>query len=618
MVSTPAPLLLAAPSQSHWQRFVDGADPDMPDDVMHAWRRARALGVSPDAPTPEAVVDETSLRVRRGQLDRLVQDADGVLAEAARRLHHRDHVLLLCDLDGVVLRRWAGGAFAPEADAVRLIEGSVWAENVRGTNAIGTAVAERRAVICQGRAHFSRDHHSIICYAQMIRDLHGQPVAVLDATARVDRVDPGLARLVFGAARDLELVGQHKALADVPHLWAAVRLLEASDTPAWLVEENGRQVYANPAARGLHHAVQPAAPFSSSLWPERVTIGGQAFQCVCEPLDPFVLVRLEPVLSMVRAAPAPPRAISGMYAEDPAVVETVTKAARFAPTTLPVLLLAETGTGKELLARGVHAASPRRAGPFVALNCGAFPDGLVEAELFGTADGAFTGARRGGRAGRVQQANGGTLFLDEVAELPVRVQASLLRFLEDGTFFAVGGDAPVTVDVRLVCATCRDLPAMVADGRFREDLFYRIRGATLSLPPVRERRDVRGLVGALLEQLARTQRLPQVPPVSDAAWAQLLAHSWPGNVRELKHALHHALVLQDGVIEPRHLPDLSVPGAGPARRLPAASSLADVEGDAVRAALAAAGGNVSAAARSLGIARSSLYRKAKRYGIDLT
>ncbi|MCA9713721.1 MAG: sigma 54-interacting transcriptional regulator, partial [Myxococcales bacterium] len=239
---------------------------------------------------------------------------------------------------------------------------------------------------------------------------------------------------------------------------------------------------------------------------------------------------------------------------------------------------------------------------------------LLESELFGYAPGAFTGADPRGRAGQLAAADGGTLLLDELAEMSPALQAMLLRFLEDGVYRRVGETQARRADVRLICATCRDLPDMVARGEFRQDLYYRIRGAVLTLPPLRARTDLDELTDALLRQ-----RTAEPPPLTPEARARIRDHAWPGNVRELKTALHYALVMAAGepAIEPHHLPQETYSCApAPARAEPDSATLEQVERDALRRALRAGDGNLAKAARVLGVARSTIYRMARRLGVD--
>ena len=294
--------------------------------------------------------------------------------------------------------------------------------------------------------------------------------------------------------------------------------------------------------------------------------------------------------------------------------------ARVAPSTLPVLIVGETGSGKELVARALHHASDRRDGPFAAENCGAFADGVLASELFGHERGAFTGATHV-RRGLFEQAHRGTLFLDEVGELPPRVQVMLLRVLQEGELRRVGGESRVPVDVRVIAATHRDLGAMVRDGTFREDLWYRLRGATLRVPPLRERvSDLPLLVEAFLAETGATP-----PQPSPEVYRRLQAYEWPGNVRELRaEVVRWTLFCRDIVdvadlspeivaaVRPGEAPLLASSGPG-ATPWTLRETVATAERAAVAAALARCGGNKSRAARELDIDRNTLKRKLARY-----
>ncbi len=281
-----------------------------------------------------------------------------------------------------------------------------------------------------------------------------------------------------------------------------------------------------------------------------------------------------------------------------------------------VLISGESGTGKELVARALHDLSPRSEGPFVAVNCAAIPEGLLESELFGHVRGAFTGADRQ-REGRFAAAEGGTLFLDEIGDLPAALQVKLLRVLDAGEYTPLGSNRTRQSDARLVTATNRDLEQEIQQGRFREDLFYRLNVVGLMLPPLRERReDIPLLVDYFLERLAAERGEP-LRRLTPAAMSRLLDHRWPGNVRELQNAVEHALVLaQGGAIEPRHLPQslrrLERTGRG---TLSSRLDLHSREKEAITKALALHEGHRARAAAELGISTTTLWRKMKRYGI---
>ncbi|MEQ1505898.1 MAG: sigma 54-interacting transcriptional regulator, partial [Myxococcota bacterium] len=351
-------------------------------------------------------------------------------------------------------------------------------------------------------------------------------------------------------------------------------------------------------------AVVAAAVFGDEIAPRR------------PPSRPPTASVASPVAAVV---PAGPDAFAEVFAEDAATVAAVGFARRVAASELPIVLLSETGSGKELFAAAIHRASKRADGPFVAVNCGSVAPALLESELFGYAPGSFTGADRHGRDGLFHAASGGTLFLDEAAEMSPAMQTSLLRVLETRRYHRVGETAERAANVRVVCATCKDLPALVASGAFRQDLYYRLKGVQILLPPLRARTDRLALAQHLLARAAADDGEP-APAIGPALAAWITGYGWPGNVRELKSVLEVARVLAagTGTLGVEHLPpDLA--GAIPAGIAgatiepgPGDAPLAEVERWAVERALAELGGNVSAAARRLGIARSTIYRMLAR------
>jgi two-component system NtrC family response regulator len=286
---------------------------------------------------------------------------------------------------------------------------------------------------------------------------------------------------------------------------------------------------------------------------------------------------------------------------------------RVAPTDATVLVLGENGTGKELVAHAIHKASPRREGPFVPINCGAIPETLLESELFGHERGAFTDAYRT-REGKLELAGGGTIFLDEIGDLPVHLQVKLLRFLQDHTLERVGGRELLRIDARVVAATNRDLQAAIAQGQFREDLFYRLSVLTIQMPPLRERGDdTRLLAEYFLDFYARHHKR-RLKGFTQSARRAIQAHAWPGNVRELDHAVERAVLMARGA-EIRE-GDLGLKGAGPdAPKQLDDMSLEEVEAFLIKKALQRHGGSVSRAAEALGLSRSALYRRLQRYGL---
>ncbi len=298
---------------------------------------------------------------------------------------------------------------------------------------------------------------------------------------------------------------------------------------------------------------------------------------------------------------------SRRVAESGAMRALLAKAAPIAASDAPVMLLGESGAGKDVLARAIHANSPRRHGPFVAVNAAALPADLLESELFGHAKGAFTGAVTA-REGLVRAAEGGVRFLDEIAEMPLALQTKLLRALDSGEVRALGETRAARVDVRVLCATNRDLRQLVADGRFRADLYYRLKVFVLRLPPLRERvDDVEPLARLFLERAGRADAR-----ISRAAMRLLESYRWPGNVRELAHAMLHAATLcAGGEILPEHLPEDTREPSPSASAEP--RTLAEVERLHIPRGLAACHGNRAEAARVLGIGRNTLWRKLRQH-----
>ncbi|WP_095959882.1 sigma-54-dependent Fis family transcriptional regulator [Corallococcus macrosporus] len=717
-----------------WEQFLVGAldgeaglRPELRS-ILPRWQRSRSLGApSTGQPDEGPSVGGLALVERRARLEPVWDELGGMLEMLSAAPLPSGRVALLADREGVILAmRSSGGDFTHHADYVRLVEGACWDEASRGTNAIGTALAESSAVAVVGPAHYAQRHHGLVCYAAPVHDPFGALVAVLDVTGPAGAADPLVLVAVASVAHAAEARLREVAWARVA---AAARgglesRLSREDGPVLVVEPMGRVSRVNAAARALLGAQGPMSvesalgvswraltdaalrgvaletrgPAQGPAWrvhseAVRTAEGGSALAVLVrlEPLGARAghAARLEPVAGAesLDAAPsaaptpasssswgmpprpeaparaaqersggaprsptrgpgpadtvAPPEPWAALKGDDPRHRATLREAERFAPTSLPVLLLSETGTGKELLARALHAASAVATGPFVAVNCGALSPALLESELFGHAPGAFTGARVGGAEGKLAAADGGTLFLDELVEMPPALQVLLLRVLEDGSYSRVGESRMRRTRFRLVGATCRDLDAAVRAGTFRSDLYFRLQGAVLRLPPLRERTDLPELAQALLARLAEEEGVA-TPGLSAAVLARLAAHRWPGNVRELKTVLRLALVRAGGapVLEVEALPPIlgSVPVPAVAQAEPAptplvtppalsaprepgmsaaARPLRELEARAIQEALALSGGNVAQAARHLGIARSTLYRMAERFGITL-
>ena len=643
-----------------WEHFQEGRR-SVRAPVVPRWERAARLRVRADGSAPPDGVAADDLVVRRETSFDAFADGTSIVDALSAEVSSRGLLALVADAHGVIVHSSGGEAFPHQVSRTRLIEGARWDETARGTNAIGTALVERQAVAVVGRAHWEQVNHGLFCYAAPISDPFGDVLAVLDVTGPLELDETSYGVAVRSAATAIEEVLRARAYSssDAGSLRLLSRMIDRCSVPSLLIEAPGHV-----RAHNLSAAAELELPRGSTSvervfgmpW-EELVLAARSGPASFETRRRRYVVEFEPVVAGGRVlalacflapsarprTPLPPAqgpvqipisAFDEIVASEPADIHANSVEASLAPSDVPVLLLAATGTGKELFAQAIHRASTRTTHPFVALNCGALSGGLLETELFGYGAGAFTGANPRGSEGKLTAAHGGTLFLDEVAEMSAPAQAMLLRFLEDGSYHRVGESTPRYADVRLLCATCRDLPELVATGAFRKDLFYRINGGNVRLPTLRERTDRLELARALLDRLVTTPARPPGATASSprrsaprrahlgaSAEAWVLDHGWPGNVRELKTALAHALALaaagrpasddtsleltRDHFPEPLLAFDPTPVDHRPTSRKGALHTLA-------QEALARAGGNMSEAARTLGVARSTLYRMLSR------
>lgn len=603
--------------------------------MRERWARVERLGLRRDAEAFPEGTSDADLIDRRGRLEDAFRAERPLLDRIVEPLCRGPLVTVIADRDGVILSARSDRRSADPMTRVRLVDGACWGEETRGTNAIGTAIREGCSVAVVGEAHYELRNRGLFCYATPIHDAYGEVVAVLDVTGPLASHDPTLGSTVQAAGLALERALRTLAYGSRSAVQALERLVHHE--PAVLIDASGEVCAANGAAGSAFSLrVDDASRARGALGCERLL--GAGFSALLATAlkresarfsthDADWRVTIDPVMGMdgralallvhfskmaARAPSTPtfqqPPVSSGPFAtilgQDPALSAAKTLAARIAKTPLPVLLLAETGTGKELFARAIHAASDRGQGPFVAVNCGALSPALIASELFGVAPFAFTGASRIGSEGRLAAAHGGTLFLDEIGEMPVELQAALLRVLESGVYQRVGETKDRRADFRLVCATCRDLPGLVRRGAFRSDLFYRIHGASIRVPPLRDRDDTLWLATQLF---ARARAGMSAIAFDRATQRFIQQHDWPGNVRELKSAMEHAAALADDLVRLEHLPQLLL---SPSDLKPDTTRKGILQ-SAIAQALEACAGNVSEAARRLGVGRGTIYRALK-------
>ncbi len=618
--------------------------------VAQSWRRSLAAGLLPTGPlrdTAHAGAAELS-RLMASQHELLVHSRP-VMEVLFEQVQGSQSMVILADARGTLMHTLGRTDFLQRAQQVALSCGASWQEQHRGTNAIGTALAEGCSIEIHGGEHFFERNDFLTCTAAPIVSATGELMGVLDISGDHRGGHPHTYGLVSMAARLIEnrlmstTCRQHIRVhlhAQREGIGTVAEGILALSGDGWVVGANRAALVQLKLTTADLGAVRVNTLFDVSLdvlLQQHKRRPGQPMQLHRhDGVTLFALVQHDAAtLGAPRSSAQLPAVghVAGQVGVEDALAQLDTgdlrwrsaadKARRVLDKPIALLIQGESGVGKELFARAAHDSGPRCAKPFVAINCAAVPENLIEAELFGYTSGAFTGARRDGNPGRLRQAHGGTLFLDEIGDMPLPLQARLLRVLQEREVSPLGGGPAVAVDFALICATHCKLREAAEQGRFRSDLYYRINGLMVQLPPLRERTDFVVLTQRLLSDL-NPQRSLHVAP---ALLARLSAYIWPGNLRQYANALRTACAMLEPhelCIDWVHLPDdlqedltaQSVQthrqGATPSGLTPvseSSQSLAQLSQAAMHQALATSGGNMSQAARHLGISRQTLYRK---------
>ena len=610
------------------------------DLVARSWQRSLKAGLAPSgrlAEVPHLNSFELARNVDRQQ--ELIANARPVMEYLHSQTRDSDCMVILADERGVLLQALGDADFLSRAERVALTPGHSWHEQYRGTNAIGTALAEAAPVVVHGAEHYLERNGFVTCAATPIAAPDGRLLGVLDISCEQRNGHPHTFGLVRAAGQMIEnrlfetRHGNRLRLRFHP-------LAEGIGTVAEgvaAIAEDGCIVGVNQAGLallGIKAADLGIMPLEN-LFDLRVedilnwsASSTQQIHLVNRARGGRLFLRVEagrrPIHISTRSSQpvnATTDALSALDTGDSQMHAVIERGRKVANKPIPLLLQGESGVGKELFANAFHQTSARREQPFVAVNCAALPENLIEAELFGYAPGAFTGALREGAIGRIREAHGGTLFLDEIGDMPLPLQSRLLRVLQERQVTPLGGGRAVAVDFSLICATHRQLKSEMEAGRFRTDLYYRINGLTLVLPCLRERSDFNSLVAKLINEFSPARDITLAPSLASA----FADYHWPGNLRQLANALRTACALLDDdetTINWQHLPDDLTTELHPQKiqltTRPvmkteyAADNLRSLSHAAIHRAIAAVQGNMSEAARRLGISRNTLYRKIKQ------
>ena len=621
--------------------------------ISDSWRRCvNDYGLDPTRQREPVAIDARELRERQERLGRLLPIANAEMTNLYQQIAGTGHSIILTNAEGVVLNYIGDPSFDAEASRSGLHEGAIWSERYQGTNGMGTCLAARQPVIVHHDEHFFTGNRALSCAAAPILDPNNEMIAVLDASSESRNVQHHTMALVNMSARTIEnriflcmfrnhfILRFHSRAEFVATLGEGLiafqgdgKILATNQSALFQLDYKSSQdigerkideLFGVSIARLLQHSAGGTAnpmpvhdtrharrffatvqiPESEQLKPQRA--------CSAEPDD----------AASYRGAS---ESLGTLEFGDPAMAQNIRIAQRVLDREIPILVKGESGTGKGVFAKAIHQASDRADRPFVAINCASIPESLIESELFGYKAGAFTGASRQGSAGKIVQADGGTLFLDEIGDMPLSLQARLLRVLEEREVVPLGAHTPVVVDLRVISATHRDLLAMVRQGTFREDLYYRLQGVTVTLPPLRERADKRNLITHLISAEAPEGAHIQI---DEQVIERLVNYYWPGNIRQLRNVLRTMLALSessrltvDDMVDDLFRDVRSGHQESPVCEAPEETSgssdpLLSAEREALLAELERHRWNISRAAKRLNLSRNTLYRKMKRCNIS--
>ncbi|GAB1049806.1 MAG: sigma-54-dependent Fis family transcriptional regulator [Shewanella algae] len=577
-----------------------------------SWQRCQGAGLNPAAIPDELRLNTAALDERRQRHGRLLQAVEHSALPLFNQLMGRTQSrLILSDPQGFVLHHWGVSRYSQKLANIALDTGVNWMEQYKGTNAIAAALSERQCVSVIGEQHFIKSHRLMSCTASPLFSPDGELLGALDITSEQQIHTPKTAILVSSLAQQLELA----LLCRLPG--AAVRLdlapqkalLHSGWQGVLVLDLDGRVLGANPMARQLLKGIN-LGQIHQALSPQVLSRGSGRLQ-------QGLVFRTQALEQPQHTKPVVRASQSGESSaafKEPRLEQAWQQARKVLARNIPLLILGETGVGKEQFVKQLHVQSPRHQQPFVAVNCAAIPAELVESELFGYQAGAFTGASRQGYVGKIRQAHQGSLFLDEIGEMPLAAQSRLLRVLQEREVVPIGSNQAHSVDIQVIAATHMDLPALVQQGAFRADLYYRLNGLQVTLPALRQRSDLRRLIHKLHQRYrVRPQSLC---PVLEQ---RLLQYHWPGNLRELDNLMQVACLMAEEFPELnwQTLPESLQQTLGTAEE--AMAGLAPAPGNnlhsqmqtQIRDTWLACNGNVSEAARRLGISRNTLYRKLK-------
>ncbi|KMP29753.1 sigma-54-dependent Fis family transcriptional regulator [Bacillus wiedmannii] len=614
--------MLASPFYLHtWKKFVDEGVLDsnrINERISESWHRCKQANVNPHMNKGQKILSSNIFQDQKKKSEIFLDIAIPQLQNMRKTIDELQMMALLIDPDGYVLSLSGNQQTLKRAKHINFIEGVKWTEAAVGTNAIGTALQIEEAIMISGTEHYSVASHSWSCAAAPIHNDDGKLIGVLDFSCPIEFSHPYMLGMVTSIAHAIERECSIRVHQNELHL--IHRFLDVIDSDEQVVICNHRDVIVSASKKVrervsnwsrmkledlMQHGLKPKLEvpvYSNDRMIGKCIYVKENKQGNVFSTSPFINGITFP----------------GVIGTSNAFQHTLEEIKLVSPTDASVYVCGETGVGKEYVARAIHENSPRKNGPFIAVNCGSLPKELMESELFGYAEGAFTGARRQGYKGKFEQADGGTIFLDEIGEVPPEMQVALLRVLQERTVTQIGSSKEVPVNIRIITATHKDLLRLVEEGKFRQDLYYRLHVYPLYVPSLIERKED---IPYFIQDFCERKNWNVVFPKSICN--QFSQHTWPGNIRELLNVLERIYILSQGreicekqisfllqtMMENQHQLALQTEN----KTEHTLNFREKIQRDSMIEALEKTNGNVSLAAKLLDVPRSTFYKRMQKY-----
>ncbi|OPD57418.1 sigma-54-dependent Fis family transcriptional regulator [Bacillus anthracis] len=614
--------MLASPFYLHtWKKFVDEGVLDsnrINERISESWYRCKQANVNPHMNKGQKILSSNIFQDQKKKSEIFLDIAIPQIQNMRKTIDELQMMALLIDPDGYVLSLSGNEQTLKRAKHINFIEGVKWTEATVGTNAIGTALEIEEAIMISGTEHYSVASHSWSCAAAPIHNDDGKLIGVLDFSCPIEFSHPYMLGMVTSIAHAIERECSIRVHQNELHL--IHRFLDVIDSNEQVVICNHRNVIVSASKRVrervtnwsrmkledlMHYGLK--TKLEVPVYSNNRMIG----KCIyVKENKQEKLFSTSPFINGIT--------FPGVIGTSDAFQHTLEEIKLVSPTDASVYVCGETGVGKEYVARAIHENSPRKNGPFIAVNCGALPKELMESELFGYAEGAFTGARRQGYKGKFEQADGGTIFLDEIGEVPPEMQVALLRVLQERTVTPIGSSKEVPVNIRIITATHKDLLRLVEEGKFRQDLYYRLHVYPLYVPSLIERKED---IPYFIQHFCERKNWNVVFPKSICN--QFSQHTWPGNIRELLNVLERIYILSQGrEICEKQISFLLQTMMGNQHQLELQTEnktentlnfREKIQRDSMIEALEKTNGNVSLAAKLLDVPRSTFYKRMQKY-----